>query len=88
MALAMAGMRDWREQMNNLKRHQQPHVTNVTFYSSSNLKIHYKLLETKRLKSWAVTTLSWCETTFSRGEATWGETDFGRNDLFPIAIST
>ena len=24
-------------EMNNLKRHQQPHLTKVTFYSSSNL---------------------------------------------------
>ena len=74
--------------MNNLKHHQKPHLTKVTFYSSSNLKIHYKLLETKRLKSWAVTTLSWGETTLRWGETTWCETDLGRNDLLPLTIST
>ena len=32
------------KEMNKFKRQQQPHLTKVTFYSSSNLEIHHKLL--------------------------------------------
>ena len=32
------------KEMNKFKRHQQRHLTKVTFYSSSNLEIHHKLL--------------------------------------------
>ena len=50
----------WESEMNNFKRHQQPHLTKVAFYSSSNLKIFHKLLWMKKPLSW--------------GETTWGET--------------
>ena len=32
------------KEMNKFKRHQQTHLTKVTFYSSSNLEIHHRLL--------------------------------------------
>ena len=36
--MAWAGKRDWgKTEMTKFKRHQQPHLAKVTFYSCSNL---------------------------------------------------
>ena len=37
-------------EMNNLKRHQQPHLTKATFYSSSYLQIHDKIFKRNDFK--------------------------------------
>ena len=53
-------------EMNNLKRHQQPHLTKATFYSSSNLQIHDKLFKRNDFKVGAKlpgTKWTWGETT-------------------------
>ena len=35
--MVWVGKRDWGKRNEQIKRHQQPHLTKVTFYSSSNL---------------------------------------------------